>query len=135
MGTSDVDRWKTAFSLFVATLVAGAEQPLDERRAAVLQAMYPPDRLRALGLADEDGSVTPAYPLAYREAMRELPARLSLSEKLEIVTDLHRATLADGPLALSELLVVREAAEILGVPRLELTKHLDRLTPFAPDRR
>ena len=76
---------------------------------------------------DAAGGFTPAYRDAYTEAMRELPNVLSLEDKLGLVTIFHRTCMADGELVQAELLVLREAAEALGVPLNVLSKHLEGL--------
>jgi uncharacterized tellurite resistance protein B-like protein len=66
---------------------------------------------------------------------RRLPHGLSLDEKLELVSVFHRTSMADGELMQAELLVMREAAEVLGIPLSVLSKHLEQLKSIATARR
>lgn len=131
----DLERWKTAFAMFIAKLVVDADGIVDFGELKLMAQVFPDAHLQALGFLDEDGGTTPAFKDAYLEAMRELPNRLSLDEKLALVTVFHRASMADGELLQAELLVMREAAEVLGIPVGVLSRHLDGLKSIATVRR
>lgn len=131
----DLERWKTAFAMFIAKLVVDADGIVDFGELKLLAQVFPDAHLAALGFLDEDGETTAAFKDAYLEAMRELPNRLSLDEKLELVTVFHRASMADGELLQAELLVMREAAEVLGIPLAVLSRHLEGLKSIATVRR
>lgn len=126
-----VDRWKLAFSMFVAKLVVDADGIVDFGELKLLAQAFPDDLLVRLGFLDGNGGFTAAYRDAYTEGMRELPNRLELDEKLELITIFHRTCMADGELIQAELLVLREAAEVLGVPLPVLSKHLEGLRSIA----
>lgn len=131
----DLARWKTAFTMFIARLVVDADGIVDFGELKLLSQVFPDDELRALGFLDEHGGFTQAYKDAYLEAMRELPNRLTLPEKLELVGVFHRTSMADGELLQAELLVMREAAEVLGIPLPVLSRHLETLKSIATARR
>jgi uncharacterized tellurite resistance protein B-like protein len=131
----DLTRWKTAFAMFIAKLVVDADGIVDFGELKLLSQVFPDEELRALGFLDAEGGSTQAYKDAYLEAMRELPNRLSLDEKLELVSVFHRTSMADGELMQAELLVMREAAEVLGIPLSVLSKHLEQLKSIATARR
>jgi uncharacterized tellurite resistance protein B-like protein len=132
--TDDLERWKTAFTMFIARLVVDADGIVDFGELKLLAAVFPDSHLRTLGFLDESGGFTQAYKDAYLEAMRELPNRLNLSQKLDLVSVLHRTSMADGELLQSELLVMREAAEVLGIPLPVLSTHLQTLRSLSGSR-
>jgi uncharacterized tellurite resistance protein B-like protein len=118
------DRWKLAFTVFVAKLIVDADGIVDFGELKLLSQAFPDDLLQRVGFLDLDGGYTPAYREAYTEAMRELPNHLELDDKLELITIFHRTCMADGALIQAELLVLREAAEVLGIPLPVLSTHL-----------
>ncbi len=130
-----VERWKVAFAVFVARLIVDADGIVDFGELKLLAQAFPDDRLRSLGFLDDAGGYTRAYKQAYTEAIRELPDVLSLEDKLDLVTIFHRTCMADGELVQAELLVLREAAEALGVPLNVLSGHLDGLKSIRTVRR
>jgi uncharacterized tellurite resistance protein B-like protein len=117
-------RWKLAFAVFVAKLIVDADGIVDFGELKLLSQAFPDDLLQRVGFLDRDGGYTAAYRDSYTGAMRELPNRLELDDKLELITIFHRTCMADGELIQAELLVLREAAEVLGVPLAVLSKHL-----------
>jgi hypothetical protein len=131
----DLERWKTAFTMFIARLVVDADGIVDFGELKLLAQVFPDQHLASLGFLDADGGTTAAYKDAYLEAIRELPHRLSLDEKLALVTVFHRASMADGELLQAELLIMREAAEVLGIPLGVLSRHLEGLKSIATVRR
>ena len=122
-----IERWKIAFAVFVARLIVDADGIVDFGELKLLAQVFADEGLRSHGFVDRRGEFTAAFRDAYTEAMRELPNRLSLDEKLDLVTIFHRTCLADGELVQAELLVLREGAEALGVPLHVLSGHLEGL--------
>ena len=133
-----VDRMKVAFAVFVAKLIVDADGIVDFGELKLLAQVFPDELLRTLGFLDDAGGFTRDYRDAYTDAMEQLPNRLDLDEKLALITIFHRASTADGELIQAELLVIREAAEVLGIPLSILSTHRDGLhtlsTRQAPSR-
>lgn len=124
--TSRTDRLKVAFTVFVARLIVDADGIVDFGELKLLSQAFPDSLLMQLGYLDASGEFTSAYREAYAQAARELIA-LPLAERLELITVFHRTSMADGELIQAELLVMREAAEIIGVSTLTMSEHLDKL--------
>ncbi len=129
-----VDRMKVAFAMFVAKLIVDADGIVDFGELGLLAQVFPDELMHALGFLDDEGGFTRAYRDAYTEAMEELPNRLELDDKLALITIFHRTSTADGELIQAELLVIREAAEVLGIPLSILSKHLDGLRTLSSRR-
>lgn len=121
------DVHKLAFAVWVSKLIADADGVLDLSEIRLLTSVFPRALLQAYGLMDAQAEYTPLYHRSYREAVRVLPEALSLEEKLELVTVFHAFCMADEELKQAELLVLREAAEALGVNVRQLSRHLHRL--------
>ncbi len=128
---SERDRLKVAFAMFVAKLIVDADGIVDFSELKLLSHVFPDALLSDLGFIDHKGQFTAAYHEAYTRATRELAHRLGPSDKLELITIFHRASWADGELIQAELLVLREAAEVLGVPLRALSEHLAGLSSIA----
>ena len=121
------DQMKLAFAVWIAKMIAEANGVLDLSEIRVLTTRFPNDLLRSFYLLDEMSNPTATFTKLSRQAIAVLPGALSLEEKLEIVTVFHEVCMADDELAQSELLVLREASEALGIPVRELSTHLSRL--------
>jgi len=126
-----LDALKVAFAAFVAKLIVDADGVVDFGELKLMSRVFPDALLQRLGFLDAEGSFTERYRTSYTEAIRVLPSRLGRGEKLELITLFHRAAWADGELLQAELLVLREAAEVLGVPLSVLSEHLDGLKSVA----
>ena len=126
-----LERWKIAFAVFIAKLIVDADGIVDFSELKLLSQAFPDDALRELGFLDAQGGFTPAYKEAYTEAIRELPNRLTLDDKLALISIFHKTSMADGELLQAELLIMREAAEILGIPLAVLSRHLEGLKSIA----
>ena len=122
-----LDRLRVAFSVFIAKLIVDADGVVDFGELRLLSQVFPDPLLVEMGFLDRQGGFTDAYRDAYAEAIRVLPGRLSTDEKLELISVFHRAAMADGELIQAELLVLREASEVLGLPLSTLSTHLDAL--------
>ena len=121
------DREKLAFSLWVAQLIAEANGAVDLSEVALMARLFPDDVLRGFGIIDTSGKLTRLWDEARRDAIRHLHAELTTEQKLELVTVFHQVCMADDELVQSELLVLREAAEALGVAVRDLSAHLRKL--------
>ncbi len=129
--SNPLDALKVAFAAFVAKLIVDADGIVDFGELKLMSQVFPDDLLRELGFLDEGGGFTQTYKEAYVEAIRVLPNRLGKGAKLELISLFHRAAWADGELLQAELLVLREAGEVLGVPLPILSEHLEGLKSAA----
>ena len=127
---SNPGRWdqeKLAFSLWVARLISEADGGADLSELVLMARLFPDELLRAYGLVDDTGEVTAAWDAARTAAIRHLHTELSTVEKLELITVFHQVCMADQRLVQAELLVLREAAEALGIDVRTLAAHLRTL--------
>jgi len=123
----ELDQLRVAFTAFVAKLIVDADGIVDFGELKLMAQVFPDALLQKMGFLDENGGFTERYRNAYTQAIRVLPARLEMEQKLELITVFHRTCMADGELIQAELLVLREAAEVLGIPVSLLSRHLDGL--------
>lgn len=121
------DVLKLAFAVWVSRLIANADGVLDLSEIRLLTSAFPNALLQCYGLMNDLAEYTELYHASYRQAMRVLPESLTLAEKLDLVTVFHRFCMADEELKQAELLVLREAAEALGVDVRQLSEHLHTL--------
>ena len=121
------DREKLAFAHWVAQLIAEANGAVDLSELALMARLFPDSVLEGYGLVGPAGELTPEWDQARMGAIKHLHQALTLDEKLELVTVFHEVCMADQELVQSELLVLREAAEALGVGVRDLSDHLKTL--------
>jgi uncharacterized tellurite resistance protein B-like protein len=121
------DQMKLGFAVWIAKLIADANGVLDLSEIRILNKRFPNDLLRKFELVDDMANPTETFKRVSRQAVGVLPGVMTLDEKLELVTVFHEVCLADQQLAQSELLILREASEALGVPVRVLSSHLSSL--------
>jgi len=121
------DQMKLGFAVWIAKLIADANGVLDLSEIRILNQRFPNDLLRQFDLVDEMANPTATFKRVSRQAVGVLRDVMTLEEKLELVTVFHEVCLADQQLAQSELLILREASEALGVPVRVLSQHLSSL--------
>lgn len=124
---SELDRLQVAFAVNVAKAIVDADGILHLDEISLLQMTFPNPWMRACGFINEDTQLTPEVGRWYQRARKELPRRLDLSERLNLVTLFHRTCLADGELHDAELQVLMDAARKLQIPRGEVRRHLGHL--------
>lgn len=113
--TADLRSLLLAFAWHMAREVMAADDHTDDREQAFLDRTFPPELLRAAGLRDDAGADTDWFVELRERALVELPDRLTLGEKLELLEGLIDAVAADGALHPAELAVLGAAAGMLGV--------------------
>jgi uncharacterized tellurite resistance protein B-like protein len=122
----DTMRLKVAFAYRVANMIAEADQEITDAEFDALSQFFPYELLGSFGFV-ENGGFTDVYHEAVTESLDELEARLSLHEKLGLVTLFVRMCYADGELHPREAELIKDAAELLGVSNMELNSHLQAL--------
>ena len=121
------DREKLAFALWVSRLVSEADGGTDLSELVLISKLFPEATLHAFGFVDTNGELTKGFEEARIDAIKHLHRGLDVSEKLELVTVFHQICMADDRLVQAELLVLREAAEALGIDVKTLSTHLRAL--------
>ncbi len=113
----DLERMKIAFSWQFVFMVMNADGHVDEKERAFMARLFPNSLLSKVDLVDEQGEFRePAFTIARTEALRVLPDRLSMPERVELLRTLKQAAWADGVLVPEETQVYEAAADMLGVP-------------------
>jgi len=114
----------TAFRYQLAHRIVGADGEVSPAEKALLDRMFPAERLRGLGFVDASGSFTQRWHDALGEALVALPSILSEDERLDLVETLWAAATADSQVHPDEQVAVAHAARLLG---LSLEKVAGRL--------
>jgi hypothetical protein len=127
MPSFDDHQLKLALTWHLVEEVVGADASVGVAERRYQDVLFPRDVLVQEGFCDEDGVLTAELELARRQALAELPGRLSLDAKLEIVTMCVDAVVVDDSVDPRELGAVRAAARVLGLTDAELDAHLDAL--------
>ena len=123
----DDHQLKLALCWHLVEEVVGADAVAGHAERRYQDVLFPRDVLFQEGFCDEDGVLTAELEVARRQALAELPGRLALDAKLEIVTMCVDAVVADDTVDPRELGALREAARILGLTDAELDAHLEAL--------
>ena len=122
----DTMRLKVAFAYRVAHMIAEADQAITDAEFTALSQFFPHELLGSFGFV-ENNAFTDVYHEAVTTSLDVLSGRLSLHEKLGLVTLFVRMCYADGELHPREAHLIKDAAELLGVTNLELNTHLRAL--------
>ena len=122
----DTMRLKVAFAYRVAHMIAEADQEITDVEFDALAQFFPYELLGSFGFV-ENGGFTDVYHEAVTASLDVLDSRLSLHEKLGLVTLFVRMCYADGELHAREADLIKDAAELLGVTNTEFNTHLQAL--------
>ena len=125
---NDAERLKLAFAVYIAQLIVEADNRIDYLEIKLWGQLFPRNLLRQASFIDDEGNLSESFEKARQEALYVLPGTLSIDEKLELLTLLHGASMADGELEAHELDVLRKGADLLGIPPNTFTTHLAQLT-------
>lgn len=124
--TFPVDQLKLAFAYHIVRQIVGADGEFGAAEQRWIARAFPPTTLETSGFLDRN-LLTMAFERALETALVELPQRLTLEEKLDLLETFLDASLADEQLHHTEGSLIVKAAELLGVPPDALDKHLDTL--------
>ncbi len=122
-----LDRLRIAFVAVLARRVVAADGKWDQGEVELLSRTFPADLMARAGLLDGERRLTADVKKLYRQALAELPRVLTLDEKLDLLTLLHRTGAADGSMDEKEMAVLQEASAMLEVRYPALLEHLRNL--------
>lgn len=127
MTESNIDDLKLAFCVFICQKIFEADAYVDYQEFKLFGQIFPRQLLRSVAFVDDNDEFTDHYQRATADALAQLPNVLDESEKLELLTLLHGACMADGELASRELEELRRGADLLGIAPAEFTQHLGQI--------
>lgn len=127
MDAFDDRQLKIALAWHLVEGIVSADEAVAAGEIAYQETLFPRDVLEAEGFCDEDGVLTARLEEARQRALAELPGRLALADKLEIVTMCVDASVVDHDADLRELRALQAAVEVLHLSPLALDAHLDTL--------
>jgi uncharacterized tellurite resistance protein B-like protein len=119
---------KLAFVVFLTQEIIEADQKIDYQEMKLFGQIFPRPLLRELGFIDDQDNFTAEFERARQASLVELPKQLNIDEKLELLTLLHGACLADGELGSGELDQLRRGGDLLGLTPNEFTAHIASLS-------
>jgi len=128
MPPTDLELLTLVFTRHMLVEMLHADDKVDISEAELLIKLVPHSRLKEAGLLDGTGMPTEAWLAVRDEAIRELPLRLALDEKLKILTNLVKMAVVDDDLHRDEGSLLYASAEVLGVTPRQFDRHLDTLT-------
>ena len=121
------DELRLALTFHLVETIITADGEMFAGEVGFLHRSARAEDLVAAGFVDDKGQLTPRFDEARSAALLSLPARLSLKEKLDLLSLCMQAVLADGQADAYELVHLRVAAKILGLSDTQLSAHLDTL--------
>ena len=118
----DLYRLKYTLSMYLVRQVILADEIVDEKEILFVREHFPAALLQALDLleADETGQLL-------ERALHEVPDKLSLTAKLDIVGMCFAASAADNKVEPSEIATIQVAAEVLKIPSEVLLDFIQQL--------
>ncbi len=124
---TELDRLRVAMAVQVARQIADADGILDLAEVEHLARAFPDPWMRRCGFLDEHGQLNADVERWAARARAELPTRLSLSQKLDMIGFFHDLCLADDELHARELDILTDVARRLHVPVDAFRNHLAQL--------
>ena len=124
---TELDRLRVAMAVEVARDIADADGILDVGEVELLSRMFPTPWMKRCGFLDDENRLTADVESWYSRARRELPTRLHIDQKLEMITLFHRMCMADEEMHELEFELLTDVARRLHIPRDRFKAHLQRL--------
>jgi uncharacterized tellurite resistance protein B-like protein len=118
----DLYRLKYALSIYLVRQVILADDVVEPQEIKFVREHFPQSLLQALDLLD-----TQEISRLIERALHELPHKLSLEAKLDIVGICFAASASDGNVDPREIAIVQVAAEVLAVPSEVLIEFIQQL--------
>jgi len=118
----DLYRLKYALSMYLVRQVILADNIVAQQEIQFVREHFPQSLLEVLDLLNPQ-----EIALLLERALEELPNKLSLEAKLDIVGMCFAASASDGTVDPREIAMVQVAAEILNVPSLVLIEYIQEL--------
>jgi len=115
-----------AFGYEMATRIVSADGTIGAAERAFLDRHFPPASFREHGFRDEVGQLTQRWHDALGEALLEVPS-FPEADRLDLLTQLWTAALADDDLHPDEKRSITHAARLLNLPADTVAAWLKRL--------
>ena len=113
MTTFDDEQLRLALTHHLLETIITADGDLHAGEVDFLRAQVDRASLQSAGFVDETGAPTPAFSKARQASLLALPPRLSLKEKLDLLSMCLEAVLADNQADAYELVHLRVAAKVV----------------------
>lgn len=118
MQSKDLERLRVAFALYVTRKIINADDVVHPDEVAVVHKMFPPTQLERMGFLEPGGTkLTEAFQVAKKEAVEQLPKKLTEPEKEDFIAWFRQVCEADGIVDEREERIVARAEQILGIRR------------------
>jgi uncharacterized tellurite resistance protein B-like protein len=120
-GEADLERMRVSWTLQMARRIVAADGSVDDREARFLDRVFPVDTLVALGLSSQEDQMR-----WYQYAAASLPGVLGHHDKLALLTLLFTVCYSDGTMQPSEMKVLADAGESIGLSKADVLEFLRR---------
>lgn len=125
--TFTTDELKLAFTYHISNQILQSDGIMAPGETAFLRASFPEDLFAASGFVDAKGHYTPRWNDALGEALLELPVRLSVEQRLDLLETFYRAAISDGDGQYIEGNILVRAARLLGLKPSQFTARVERM--------
>ena len=120
--TESLFRMKYAFAYHIVHQVLGESPQLSPEEQAFIDEQFPTELLKVLNIDDPDERQS-----LFDRASTELPQRMTVEERLELVGMFFAASSLNGEMLFQEFSILTVAAEFLEVPLDLMTSYIDQL--------
>lgn len=111
-----LDLLKLAFALYVTRKIVNADDTVHPDEVELVHSAFPAKQLEAVGFLDAGGTkLTAKFHATLKQAVDELPKRLTVPEKEEFVQWFEQVTRVDGVVDQREKKLVAQARKMLGL--------------------
>jgi uncharacterized tellurite resistance protein B-like protein len=125
--TFTTDELKLAFTYHISNQILESDGVVAPGEAAFLQAFFPAELFEASAFVDAEGRYTPRWQDALGEALLELPVRLDVDERLDLLETFYRAAISDGEQHYVEGTILVRAARLLGLKPSQFTARVEQM--------
>ncbi|MCB9669386.1 MAG: TerB family tellurite resistance protein [Alphaproteobacteria bacterium] len=122
-----LDELKLAFTFHITNQILESDGTVAPEELAFLQKWFPEAVFRESRFIDAKGRYTSRWEDALGEALLQLPERLSVEERLDLLETFYRAAISDGDTQYIEGNILVRAARLLGLKPSQFTARVEAM--------
>lgn len=116
-----------AFTFHITNQILESDGVIVPAEVRFLERAFPGDVFERSGFVDPAGHYTQRWQDALGEALLELPVRLSVDQRLDLLERFYAAAISDGDTQYIEGNILVRAARLLGLKPSQFTARIERM--------
>lgn len=122
-----LDELRLAFTFHITNQILESDGVVVPAEIRFLKRTFPHELFERSRFVDNEGRYTQRWQDALGEALLELPVRLSVDERLDLLEGFYSAAISDGGTQYIEGNILIRAARLLGLKPSQFTARVERM--------